>query len=134
MAYNPKLQEHVGRLIGTGIKLKITEKDTGKEVNYGVQFNNTTLEIEALPNLKVEIMQIPQRHCNMESKIEAKLGQLIFDGVTWAIAQEDSQNGKILVRFMGIDEYWNLSDIVEVEDRDIIKILKASYQKSTKKS
>ena len=65
MAYNPKLQEHVGRLIGTGIKLKITEIDTGKEVNYGVQLNNTTLEIEALPNLSVEIKKILKRHCNM---------------------------------------------------------------------
>ena len=54
-AYNPKLEGNIGRLQGTGIKLKVTEKDTGKEVNYGVQLNNTTLEIEALPNLRVEI-------------------------------------------------------------------------------
>ena len=55
-AYNPKLQGGIKRLQGTGIKLKVTEIDTGKEVNYGVQLNNTTLEIEALPNLKVEII------------------------------------------------------------------------------
>jgi len=55
-AYNPKLKGEVKRLSGTGIKLRVTEKDTGKEVNYGVQLNNTTLEIEALPNLKVEII------------------------------------------------------------------------------
>ena len=55
-AYNPKLKGNIGQLKGTGIKLKVTERDTGKEVNYGVQLNNTTLEIEALPNLKVEIM------------------------------------------------------------------------------
>ena len=55
-AYNPKLEGDIGRRKGTGIKLKVTEIDTGKEVNYGVQLNNTTLEIEALPNLKVEII------------------------------------------------------------------------------
>ena len=44
-----------GRLLGTGIKLKVTDKETGLCVNYGVQLNNTTLEIEALPNLNVEI-------------------------------------------------------------------------------
>ena len=54
-AYTPKLKGEVNRLTGTGIKLKVTERDTGKEVNYGVQLNNTTLEIEALPNLIVEI-------------------------------------------------------------------------------
>jgi len=54
-AYNPKLQGNIKRLTGTGIKLKVTEKDTGKEVYHGVQLNNTTLEIEALPNLIVEI-------------------------------------------------------------------------------
>lgn len=47
----------VGRLLGTGIKLKVTEKATGKSVNYGVQLNNTTLEIEALPDLKVEVFE-----------------------------------------------------------------------------
>ena len=56
-AYNPNLEGvKVNRLKGTGIKLRVTEIDTGKEVNYGVQLNNTTLEIEALPNLKVEII------------------------------------------------------------------------------
>jgi len=43
-----------GRLMSTGIKLKVVD-ETGKEVNYGVQLNNTTLEIEALPNLIVSI-------------------------------------------------------------------------------
>ena len=47
----------VGKLQGTGIKLRVTDKDTGQHVNYGVQLNNTTLEIEALPNLKVEVME-----------------------------------------------------------------------------
>ena len=54
-AYNPRVKGNIGHLKGTGIKLKVTEKDTGKEVNYGVQLNNTTLEIEALPNLLVRI-------------------------------------------------------------------------------
>ncbi len=54
-AYIPKLEGGIKRPTGTGIKLKVTDKDTGKEVNYGVQLNNTTLEIEALPNLIVEI-------------------------------------------------------------------------------
>ena len=45
-----------GRMVGTGIKLKVTDND-GKLVNYGVQLNNTTLEIEALPNLKVEVIE-----------------------------------------------------------------------------
>ena len=45
----------VGRLSGTGIKLKVTDRKTGLSVNYGIQLNNTTLEIEALPNLKVEV-------------------------------------------------------------------------------
>lgn len=48
----------IGRLIGTGIKLSVVDKTTGKPVNYGVQLNNTTLEIEALPNLVVEIIQV----------------------------------------------------------------------------
>ena len=51
----PKLEESVGRLKGTGIKLKVTNK-LGKSVNYGVQLNNTTLEIEALPKLRVEVV------------------------------------------------------------------------------
>jgi len=46
----------VGRLIGTGIKLRVVNKNTGESVNYGVQLNNTTLEIEALPNLIVEVI------------------------------------------------------------------------------
>ena len=45
----------VNRLKGTGIKLLVTEKRTGEVVNYGIQLNNTTLEIEALPDLNVEI-------------------------------------------------------------------------------
>ena len=45
----------VGRLRGTGIKLRVVERETGKRVNYGVQLNNTTLEIEALPNLEVTL-------------------------------------------------------------------------------
>ena len=45
----------IKRLGGTGIKLRVTERATGKLVHYGVQLNNTTLEIEALPNLLVEI-------------------------------------------------------------------------------
>jgi len=47
----------IGRLRGTGIKLKVVERETGKRVNYGVQLNNTTLEIEALPNLEVTIKE-----------------------------------------------------------------------------
>ena len=46
----------VSRLQGTGIKLIVTDKQTGKATNSGVQLNNTTLEIEALPNLRVEIL------------------------------------------------------------------------------
>ncbi len=48
----------IGKLSGTGLKLRVTDKKTGQSVNYGVQLNNTTLEIEALPNLKVEIEQV----------------------------------------------------------------------------
>ncbi len=44
----------VGRLRGTGIKLQVTD-ESGQHVNYGAQLNNTTLEIEALPNLQVEV-------------------------------------------------------------------------------
>lgn len=47
----------VRRLIGTGIKLLVVDRATGQSVNYGVQLNNTTLEIEALPNLKVEVLR-----------------------------------------------------------------------------
>ena len=58
-----------------------------------------------------------------------KLGQIIthLNGET-AIAQDDSDNGKVLVRIpaFNLNEYWNLADIAEVEDRDIIKALKAS--------
>jgi len=49
-------EEAVGRLDSIGIKLIVTEIETNKEVNYGVQINNTTLEIEALPNLKVDVV------------------------------------------------------------------------------
>jgi len=52
----PRLCKPVGRLKGTGIKLKVINRITGESVNYGVQLNNTTLEIEALPNLKIEIV------------------------------------------------------------------------------
>ncbi len=45
----------VSRLKGTGIKLKVVEKLTGESVNYGVQLNNSTLEIEALPTLIVTV-------------------------------------------------------------------------------
>ena len=51
----PIEHEPVKRLKGTGIKLIVTERETGETANYGVQLNNTTLEIEALPNLKVKI-------------------------------------------------------------------------------
>lgn len=54
-AHIPTTHQPLSRLKGTGVKLSVTEKDTGKPVNYGVQLNNTTLEIEALPNLKVEV-------------------------------------------------------------------------------
>lgn len=53
-----RLQTPVGRLKGTGIRLKVVEKVTGKLVNYGVQLNNTTLEIEALPNLEVTVAEV----------------------------------------------------------------------------
>ena len=45
----------VGRLKGTGIKLKVVNMATGELVNYGIQLNNTTLEIEALPGLEVTV-------------------------------------------------------------------------------
>lgn len=45
----------IKRLASTGIKLLVTDKVTNERVNYGIQLNNTTLEIEALPNLKVEV-------------------------------------------------------------------------------
>lgn len=47
----------VGRLKGTGIKLKVVNRRTGETINYGVQLNNTTLEIEALPELEVSIIE-----------------------------------------------------------------------------
>ena len=50
-----------GRLTGTGIKLKVIDRDTGESINYGVQLNNTTLEIEALPNLRVTIIGLPTK-------------------------------------------------------------------------
>ena len=43
-----------GKMVGTGIKLRVTN-DMGERVNYGVQLNNTTLEIEALPDLTVKV-------------------------------------------------------------------------------
>ncbi len=52
---NDKGYLQIGRLMGIGIKLKVVDRITGKRVNYGVQLNNTTLEIEALPNLIVTI-------------------------------------------------------------------------------
>lgn len=55
-AHRPHSHAPIGKPTRTGIRLKVTNIDTGKEVNYGVQLNNTTLEIEALPNLKVEIL------------------------------------------------------------------------------
>ena len=57
MFFDPtfSLDDPVKRLTGTGIKLRVTERATGQLVQYGVQLNNTTLEIEALPNLIVEI-------------------------------------------------------------------------------
>ena len=54
-AFSWKRHVPVNRLKGTGIKLLVTEKRTGEAVNYGIQLNNTTLEIEALPDLNVEI-------------------------------------------------------------------------------
>ncbi len=55
-AKTPTLQHgQVGRLKGTGIKLVVTDQ-TGANVNYGVQLNNTTLEIEAISTLKVEVV------------------------------------------------------------------------------
>lgn len=54
-APTPKITSPVKRLTGTGIKLRVIDRDTGERVNYGVQLNNTTLEIEALPNLIVTI-------------------------------------------------------------------------------
>ena len=48
-------QKPIGKLRGTGIILRVINKDTGERVNYGVQLNNTTLEIEALPNLNVSL-------------------------------------------------------------------------------
>ena len=58
MAEAPRdiIHDPVKRLAGTGIKLLAVDKATGQPVNYGVQLNNTTLEIEALPNLKVEVI------------------------------------------------------------------------------
>ncbi len=47
----------IGRLVKTGIRLKVIEKETGRQVNYGVQLNNTTLEIEALSNLIVTVRE-----------------------------------------------------------------------------
>lgn len=58
----------VGRLKSTGIKLKVIDKVTGKRVNYGVQLNNTTLEIEALPNLIVTIGYDREQEVSPKSK------------------------------------------------------------------
>ncbi|KKN70412.1 hypothetical protein LCGC14_0431070 [marine sediment metagenome] len=59
MASAPMGRQHipVGRIKGTGIRLKVVDRKTGKQVNYGVQFNNTTSEIEALPDLIVTMEQ-----------------------------------------------------------------------------
>ena len=58
-----------------------------------------------------------------------KLGQIVTNNCgEAAIAQDDELGDKVLVRIagLGFNEYWNIQDIVEVEDRDIIKALKAS--------
>ena len=57
-AHSPCSHRPLGRLIGTGIKLKAVDKTTGEEVYTGVQLNNTTMEIEALPNLIVTIVEV----------------------------------------------------------------------------
>lgn len=56
-AFKPINHSSVNRLLGTGIRLKVIDRDTGESVNYGIQLNNTTLEIEALPNLRVTIKE-----------------------------------------------------------------------------
>lgn len=56
-----------------------------------------------------------------------KLGQILTHNTgEQAIAQEDAVNGRVLVRIAAfdLDECWNLDDIVEIEDRQVIKILK----------
>ena len=55
-AHSPCSHQPLGRLVGTGIKLKAVDKNTGEEVYTGIQLNNTTMEIEALPNLNVEVI------------------------------------------------------------------------------
>ena len=48
----------ISKPCGTGIKLKVVDRKTGREVNCGVQLNNTTLEIEALPDVIVSIRRL----------------------------------------------------------------------------
>lgn len=59
----------IGRLKGTGIKLKVIDKNTKLPVNYGVQLNNTTLEIEALSNLEVTIENANTQNSPQISKL-----------------------------------------------------------------
>ena len=46
----------IGSMVKTGIRLKATDKRTGKPASSGVQLNNSTLEIEAAPGIKVEVI------------------------------------------------------------------------------
>lgn len=71
-AYKPKNLAPMGHMVKTGIKLEVVERNTGKPVNYGVQLNNTTLEIEALPNLKVEIVGIGEMRELIQYIVEHK--------------------------------------------------------------
>lgn len=43
----------IGSLKPTGIKIRATDKITGKEVTSGIQFDNSRMEIMALPNLEI---------------------------------------------------------------------------------
>jgi len=46
----------IGSMIKTGIHLKATDRKTGKPASSGVQLNNTTMEIESIPEVMVEIV------------------------------------------------------------------------------
>jgi len=62
-------QEPVGRLSSAGIRLRVTD-EAGQSVHYGVQLNNTTLEIEALPNLKVEVVGYQEMYEVLKSVLD----------------------------------------------------------------
>ena len=72
----------LGDMSKSGIKFKLFERDTGKEVHWGVQLNNTTQEIETLPNLRIEI--------NGYSELYEALKALMFQ---FAMAVEHPYSG-----------------------------------------